>query len=155
MKSNGTNWRFVWQFSIIACVIALLFFCIQKMEWKMSGESDKVSADQFASFYLATPIYKLENLRGWGTCSYSETNPTGYIYFDCNEAPVLVDANLYEAGGDPIALSDKFLRQFGKTAWSLLHSSDLICLRMKEGTSGPRRFLLHNRKTQLYFFARL
>ena len=121
----------------------------------MSGESDKVTADQFASFYLATPTAKLENLRGWSTCSYSETNPTGYIYFDCKEAPVLNDATLYETGGDPIALCDIFLRQFGNKAWSLLHSSDLVCICMKEGTTGPRRFLLHNRKTNLYFFARL
>lgn len=121
----------------------------------MSGDVDRVTAEQLASFYLTTPISKLENLRGWGTCSYSETSPTGYIYFDCNEVPILNDAAQYEVGGDPVALTDIFLRQFGNKAWSLLHSGDLNCLRMKEGTLAPRRFVLHNRKTKQYFFARL
>lgn len=155
LRSDGFNWRLIWQFGLIACVIALLFFSIRKMEWKMSGDSDKLSAEQFAGFYLATPIAKLENLRGWGTCSYSEATPTGYICFDCDQKPLLTDANLYESGGDSIALADKFLQQFGPNARTLLHSNDLVCLRMKEGAALPTRYLLHNPKTKQYFFARL
>ncbi len=155
MKSNSINWRLVWQFGTMLCISMAVCFYVQMNSWKMSGDSEKVTAEQFASFYLATPGYKLDNLRGWGTCSYSETLPKGYIYFDCDEAPILNDANSYETGGDSIALTDKFLQQFGKNAYALLHSDDVICLRMKEDTAISRRFLLHNRKTKQYFFARL
>lgn len=121
----------------------------------MSGESDRVTAEQMAEFYLATSLDKLNDLRGWGTCTYSEASPTGYLCFECDGPPVLKDQNLYEAAGDSLMLTDKFLQQFGRKAWNLLHTKELICLRMKESPELPRRFFLHNKKTNVYFFARL
>jgi len=117
-----------------------------------------MSPAQFAALYFETPVPLMRKLEGTaylGVPSRPQFGYVGYIAFECDQEPVLRDAQQFKSGGHIIGLTDSFVTRFDAFAYSLLHARDTTCLRYIEpGNESSIRWFMHNKKTNKYFFRR-
>ena len=152
---RNVDWLRVKRFALIQLVIigavAILVNAITK---NLLG-TDRFSPEKFIGRFFNTPYYQLKNVDGLGIIvhhpDYQEPLYDYWLCFDCDSRPELKDEQEYAKGGDQIELTNFFMKRFPDRALSLMHSSDIDCLRRVDSRC-EARWLFHNRKTNTYFF---
>ncbi len=155
MKSNEINWRLVWQIGIPLCLSIFVYCFWDIMKHRLS--KDEITAEEYVGLYFETPTSKMHNLKAaWITAhpvpSRPDLGPSGCIYFDCDQTPLLKNFDQYKRGGDLLEVTHNFIKWFDKDAASLLPAKDIECFYMRP--FNECRCLVHNKKTNRYFFIR-